>query len=117
MVKVPAFLAALLSALALLSVAGCCTGVQCDMCPPAVFISAADADTGAPIQAFSISGYTDSACNQSCMIGYQPGTYTVTVSAPGYVSQTLTIDVPEGGEGCCSCGFDGVSRTAKLVKA
>jgi hypothetical protein len=105
-----------------------CYGVCAVDCALAISIKVTDAGTHAPIDGVTVTGATPSNCfvgetETNCGVGGASGHYELTVSAPGYQSQNLSIDVaddscappysPESWFGpCCSCGY--VSQAADV---
>ena len=110
----------LLTLAALLPGAGCstCAGVECGACSSAIFLHVND-EAGDPIAGVTVTG-ADGGCDDTigCQIGSSAKTYQLHIAAPGYAPLDVTIDVPAVEEtGCCSCGYDQVSKDVTLTKA
>ena len=115
----------LFSCLAVLGVtvllSGCCVRTHCGDCPAAIQLDVVDAANGDPVPAVTVSGERAGGCyveetSTQCYLYPEAGSYVVTVSAPGYQTVAVTIDVPESdGGGCCDCGYEGVTRTVELA--
>lgn len=109
-------LAQALAAAGLLSVlllaTGCCGGVMCGACGPALGVQAVDAVTA---QRIDDAECTVSATGQRCDYISEPGTYVVAITAPGYAPVERTYTVAESdGEGCCDCGYEPQYDTVQL---
>ncbi len=102
----------LLPLLALLS-SGCCLGQVCDYCPFPIWLYVVDAGTDAAIPQATLvvdaptctsSTWQGEVLQLSCPLDEN---HDVTLSAEGYLPQTLTVwasSAPD--EGCCACGFE-----------
>ena len=96
---------------------GCCYDVDCGACPPPISLDINVDDPGTVFEDLVVigSGGEDLATEDNCNVreGFidcmmfdssDPGTYTYEVSAPGYVTQTVSVEVTESeGRGCCTC--------------
>lgn len=120
--RMPSFSAwLLLSVFAALPGAGCdpCANIQCGACAAAIFLHVNDATTGDPIPGVTVTGSLGG-CDDAigCQIGSAAGTYQLTIEAPGYAPTDVTVEVPATEEdGCCSCGYEQISKTVTLTKA
>ncbi|MDX9722855.1 MAG: hypothetical protein RBU37_19050 [Myxococcota bacterium] len=90
----------------LLSCVDECEDIACSPCPPAVMLVVESADQE-PISNLTIN--TGSCHEQSdgwrCSADFPLGTHTLELSAEGYQSQTLTVEVkPSGDKGDECCG-------------
>ena len=45
----------------------------------------------------------------------EPGSYELTVTAPGHEPQTVSVNVPASSGGCCDCGYEPVMVDVTLV--
>lgn len=93
-----------------LFVSGCscgddCAGIACEPCPPAIQIDVRAPEAG---ETPAVSGPVELTCDARpggwiCHTVSAPvGRYTFEVSLAG-ASRTVTIELREGGEACCSC--------------
>ena len=102
--------------------AGCpCEGIDCAACRPPVVLQVVDETTGIAVVGVQISGEAvvtsrcDGQSNEICL-SKGSGTYTFTLSAPGYVSKDMTIEVVKDDDSeCCYCGYVTVFETVKLT--
>lgn len=100
----------------LLATAGCSSDGACLLLPcpltEAAIINVTASGTSGPITGLTMtqSGVStpcgqDPSAPTSCIILGGPGSYTVTVSAPGFQSSTLTVHVSGTPGGCNRCGL------------
>ena len=91
-----------------------CGSARC-VCSPAVFLQVSDTSSGASVgatitvdgQSYSCSTTTSaSSCGVSEARFYHRGMYELTVSAPGYETKTIAVDIPQDSE-CCNCSSGG----------
>ena len=95
-----------------LVVAGCdpsCGGVTCGPCQQAVELTVHL--NGAALGPVTASGVDAVRCSATgdgsfyCGAGALPaGSYSLTLSAPGHLPETLTFALTPPGDGCCACG-------------
>lgn len=102
---------AMLAAVLLLPTSGCvaeCAGTICGALPPAVTATIRDASDGGTVPGAVVNGFPFS-CAAACPVQlpdggfpYQAGSVPLAVSAPGYVTQSRTVEVPaRSDESCC----------------
>lgn len=116
-------LAPLFLLVAALPGAGCHQNDMCDCpnCTPAVELDLVDEATGEAVPGATVTGTDDVQCDgvATCSFGSVPGTYTVQVAAPGYVSKSVTVVIAAGNldADCCACAVAHVQQAVKLTKA
>jgi hypothetical protein len=103
---------------------GCCVGIACEECAPAIRLRPVDAVTGQPVAQAAMStsvpgdggGCYSYETTTDCTVYASAGIVAITLSAPGYQSTTFQVVVPASdGEGCCDCGYEPVSQTVELA--
>ncbi|MCK6590104.1 MAG: hypothetical protein HUU21_02300 [Polyangiaceae bacterium] len=119
--SIGSFVLSFLAVAGSLLLAGCgCDGVQCGACSGvAVAVQVLDAATMQPIEDASVT-IDGAPCPRSQFSGpgvyacdVQPGTYSVSVSAPGHAVKDVSVTLPEDeSDSCCSCG---PQTSAKVV--
>ncbi len=99
---------------------GCdpCSGLVSGPCDAPIRLVVRDANTGVVIREAAVSGAPGSCIDGRCEVqgrGSGAGRYELSVSAPGYVAQSITVDVPEvEEEGCFGCGYETVEMDVQL---
>lgn len=108
---------------AALGVVACdpCAGYVSGACAPAITLTVSGSDgvaPGATISGAAFSCGSARATTECTASGsLTPGHYTLTISAPGYTSRTLEIDVPASAPGgCFNCGYTPVSDSVTLTR-
>jgi hypothetical protein len=100
---------------------GCCVNVHCGDCDPAIQLAVVDASTGSAVANVALSASASGSCSTSenvtlCEVHAEAGSYIVTLSAPGYQSAAVGIEVAESdSHDCCDCGYVPVTRTVQLL--
>lgn len=98
-----------------------CAGVLCGPCPQAIQMHvrlagvASGVVTASGVDGVGCSAAGDGSfyCNASSVA---PGTYTLTIAAPGHVPETVTFTLAPRGAGCCACSGS-VSRELTLASS
>jgi hypothetical protein len=103
-----------------------CSLVNCSPCPPSIFLVVQDS-TGRPIPGAAVAGVeapcqTDRSTGSTlCQARVPPGSYQLTVSAAGFASRTVTVEVSAapapGGLDCCGSCATGGPSLIELVPA
>ncbi|MDQ3262567.1 MAG: carboxypeptidase-like regulatory domain-containing protein [Myxococcota bacterium] len=116
------------AAAALLVLGGCslfdpCRDLRCGACPPPFELRVTDRSSGAAVPGVQVTG-AEVSCGEaggytSCspIGGGGAGTFHLTVSAPGFVSTDVTVNVGEvdtTGQ-CCACGYQPQQVVIELV--
>ena len=99
-----------------------CAGTICGALPPAVTATVRNASDGGTVPGATVNGYPFS-CAGACPVQlpdggypYQAGAFPLTVSAPGYLTQVHTVDVPARlDESCCPLPYQPQQADVALV--
>lgn len=103
-----------------------CEGVACGPCQSPITITVVDAQSGEGVAKVAITGTLSTTCEAiagktTCMLGdssTRPGTFKLEVTADGYTSVPVTLQLQEDtGESCCSCGYVPINHSVALDKA
>lgn len=98
-----------------------CTGVLCGPCAQAIDLRVrlAGVATGV-VTASGVEGVACGAAGDGSFFcgasSVAPGTYTLTLAAPGHQSETITFTLAPPGPGCCACSGS-FSRELTLARA